>query len=81
MVCIVQRLLHAPKKSDDSQKHKIFWTRCTIHNKVYNVIIDHGISKNIVYTALVKTLNVKIEKHPSPYKIAWIKKGSKVQVL
>ena len=81
MVCIVQRLLLTPKKPDDSQQHKIFQTRCTICNKVCNVIIDGGNSKNVVSKALVKALNLKTEKHPSPYKIAWIKKGPKVQAL
>ena len=45
------------------------------------MIIDSGSSKNVVSKALVKILNLKTEKHPSPYKIAWIKKGPKVQVL
>ena len=81
VVCIVQQLLLTPKKLDDFQGHKIFWTQCTIRNKVYNMIIDSGNSKNVVSKALVKAINLKTEKHPSPYKIAWIKKGSKVQVL
>ena len=62
--------LLTPKKLDNSQRHKIFWTLCTIRNKVCNVIIDGGSSENVVSKALVKTLNLKTEKHPSPYKIA-----------
>ncbi|PON83156.1 Zinc finger, CCHC-type [Trema orientale] len=81
VACIIQRLLFTPKKLDDSQRHKIFQTRSTIRNKVCNVIIDSGSSENVVSKALVKTLNLKNEKHPSPYKIAWIKKGPEVQVL
>ena len=46
-----------------------------------NVIIDNGSSENVVSKALVKALNLKTEKHPSLYKIAWIKKDPKVQVL
>ena len=45
------------------------------------MIIDSGSSENIVSKVLVKTLNLKIEKHPSLYKIAWIMKGPVVQVL
>ena len=45
------------------------------------MIIDYDNSENVVSKALVKTLNLKIEKHPSWYKIAWIKKGQEVQVL
>ena len=55
-----------PKKSDDSQRHKIFWTQCTIRNIVCNVIIDSGNSENVVSKALVKALNLKTDKHPSP---------------
>ena len=45
------------------------------------MIIGSGSSENIVSKALVKSLNLNTEKHPSLCKIAWIKKGSKVQVL
>ena len=56
VVCAVQRLLLTPKKSDNSQQHKIFRTRCTIHNRVSNVIIDKGSNENVVSKALVKVL-------------------------
>ena len=45
------------------------------------MIIDSGSSKNVVSKALVKALNLKTEKHPSLYTIAWIKKGLEVEVL
>ena len=45
------------------------------------MIIDSGSSENVVSKALVKALYLKTKKHPSPYKIAWIKKGLEVQVL
>ena len=43
--------------------------------------VDSDSSENVVSKALVNALNLKTKKHPSPYKIAWIKKGPKVQVL
>ena len=45
------------------------------------MIIDSNSSENVVSKALVKILNLKTEKYPSPYKITWIKKDPKVQVL
>ena len=44
------------------------------------MIIDSGSVKNIVSKSLVAKLGLKIEKHPSPYKIGWIKKGTKTLV-
>lgn len=44
------------------------------------MIIDSGSSENVVSKALVKALNLKTERRPSPYKITWIKKGPKVQM-
>ena len=45
------------------------------------MIIDSGSSENVVSKALVKTINLKTEKQPSPCKIAWIKKGLEIQAL
>ncbi|KAJ4707018.1 RNA-directed DNA polymerase [Melia azedarach] len=78
--CIVQKLLLAPKKEEETQQNKIFRTRGTIKNKVCKVIIDSGSSKNIVSKALVNAVNLPTEKHPSPYKIGWIKKGTETRI-
>jgi hypothetical protein len=47
---------------------------------VCNLIVDSGSCENIVYRGLVAALQLKIEKHPSPYKISWIKKGVETKV-
>ena len=78
--CVVRRLLFTPKKDKSSQLHSIFRSRCTIKKKVCNVIVDSGISENIVSRALVKALKLATEKHPSPYKIGWTKKGAEACV-
>ena len=41
------------------------------------MIIDCGIVENITSKSLVIKLGLKTEKHPSPYKIGWIKKGTR----
>ena len=45
---VLQKLLLAPKKEEESQRNKIFKTRCTVNGKVCDVIIDTDSSGNIV---------------------------------
>ena len=77
--CVVQRLLFTPNKEKCSQCHSIFRTRCTIKQKVCNVIVDSGSGENIVSGALVKALKLATEKHTSLYKIGWIKNGGEAR--
>ena len=42
-----------------------------------DVIIDNGSCENFVSEAMVKALNMPIVKHPSPYKLGWIRKGTR----
>lgn len=53
--CVIQRLLLTPKE-EETQRHNIFKTRCTINQKVCNLIIDSGSCENIVSKALVTAL-------------------------
>lgn len=41
---------------------------------------DSDSYENIVSNALVIALELKIDKHPCPYKISWIQKGAKTRV-
>ena len=62
------------------QRNKIFRARCTISMRVYDLIIDSGSVENIALKSLVSKLGLKTEKHLSPYKISWIKKGTETLV-
>ena len=44
------------------------------------MIIDSGSVENITSKSLVTKLGLKTEKHSSPYKIGWIKKGTETLV-
>ena len=44
------------------------------------MIIDSGSVENIASKSLVSKLGLKTEKHPSPYKIGWIKKGTETLI-
>lgn len=48
--------------------------------KVCDVIIDSSSSENIVSTNMVTKLGLKTKKHPSPYKIGWIRRGVETKV-
>ncbi|XP_020258949.1 uncharacterized protein LOC109835386 [Asparagus officinalis] len=54
--------------------------RCTVKQKIYDVIIDSESSENIISRCMAEKLGLKMEKHPAPYKIGWIRKGNNVQV-
>lgn len=50
---IVRILICAPKKEEDSQHHIIFKTMCIVNNKICDVIIDSGSSKNIISSVVI----------------------------
>ena len=72
---VIQRLLLTPRVKYGDQRNEIFRARCTINKRVCDLIINSGSVKNIASKNLVTKLGLKTEKHPSPYKIGWIKKG------
>lgn len=44
------------------------------------MIVDGGSGENFGSKAMVRKLGLKTEKHPSPYKIGWVKRGTETQV-
>ena len=72
---VIQRLLLTPRVEYGDQQNEIFRARCTISKRICDLIIDSGSVENIASKSLVTKLGLKTEKHPSPYKIGWIKKG------
>ena len=44
-------------------------------------MIDAGSCENIISAEAVQILRIVIEKHPNPYKLAWLKQKSEVAVL
>ncbi|CAA6657068.1 unnamed protein product [Spirodela intermedia] len=61
--------------------HNIFITKCTIDEKVCDVIIDSDNSENIISSLMVQKLGLKTEKHQHLYKIEWIKKNYETRVI
>ena len=70
-----------PKIPEDSWLHNsLFHSTCTINGKVYRFIIDLGSCENVIPDEFIRKLALTTEHHPAPYKLAWLKQGSKVQV-
>jgi hypothetical protein len=64
----------------DRQWHNLFHSTCTIEGKVCKLIIDGGCCKNVVEGKAVQKLALDTEKHPTPYRLEWLKKGNEVIV-
>ena len=77
---VIQRLLLTPRVEYGDQRNEIFRARCTISKRVCDLIIDSGSVKNITSKSLVTKVRLKTEKHPSLYKIGWIKKSRETLV-
>ena len=77
---VIRRLMYTPKKDGSIQQHNIFKTRCTVNQRVCDLIIDSGSSKNIVSKTMMDKLQLPTQSHPFPYCIGWIKNVSKTKV-
>ncbi|XP_028553218.1 uncharacterized protein LOC114580290 [Dendrobium catenatum] len=80
LICVLEKVLLAPRQRTISQRHAIFKTRCTIGGKVCDLMIDSGCTENIVARSVVQALQLKTTKNSNPYKIGWVKKGMEIMV-
>jgi hypothetical protein len=62
------------------QRNSFFRTTCKTKEKVYKVIIDSGITDNLVSTKMVEKLELETTTHLKPYKVSWLHKGHQVMV-
>ncbi|KAE8655337.1 putative Serine-threonine protein kinase, plant-type [Hibiscus syriacus] len=79
---VVRKSLLTPKgdSGDDWLRTNIFHTICTVADKVCKMIIDSGSCENVVSEEVVQKLQLKTDRHPKPYKLSWLNKGSEVIV-
>ncbi|XP_020678608.1 uncharacterized protein LOC110096825 [Dendrobium catenatum] len=80
LVCVLHKLLLAPRNPNASQRNALFHTRCTIQGKVCDLLIDSGCTENVISHSIVQALQLKTTRNPQPYKISWIKKAMDVMV-
>ncbi|KAI0507593.1 hypothetical protein KFK09_013719 [Dendrobium nobile] len=72
---VMEKMLLVPRTPVETQRHKLFRTKCTISDKVCDLIIDSGCTENIISKSAVQALQIKTTKNPNPFKIGWVKKG------
>ncbi|KAI9180702.1 hypothetical protein LWI28_007365 [Acer negundo] len=78
---MVRRSCLAPRTDEENWlRNHIFQSTCTILGKVCRFVIDVRSCENIVSAEAVRKLGVKTEKHPRPYRLAWLQKGREVTV-
>ena len=70
----------APKQEEDIQQHQLFYTRCTVGRRVFNLVIDSESIENIIGRQVVNQLQIPVEQHPNPYTIGWIKATKRIDV-
>lgn len=70
---VIKHLLHTSNIS-------IFKIRCTVNERVCDLIIDDGNYKNRVSKIVVDKLRLKTHKHPSLYHIRWVKDVGETKV-
>jgi hypothetical protein len=78
----VHKVLLKPEKEveNTAQRCRLFRTTCKTKGWKCKVIVDSGSTDNLVSTEMVEKLELKTNRHPSPYKVSWLQKGHQVCV-
>jgi hypothetical protein len=63
-----------------AQRNNLFRAACKIKDRVCKVIVDSGITDNLISTEMVENLELETIIHPSPYSVSWLQKGHQVNV-
>jgi hypothetical protein len=79
---MMQKFLLTPEKEVESsvQRNILFGTACKTKDGVCKVIVDSGITDNLVSTEMVENLELETINHRSPYRVSWLQKGHQVNV-
>ena len=82
--CVINRVLTGTKKEIQANpewlRTSIFHTRMEHKDHALNVIIDNGRGINVISKTTVSCLGLKMEKHPSPYRINWVNDTNSILV-
>ena len=71
-VGVVRFVLSTTVDNDHWKRTSIFHTVIQSGDKKCKLVIDGGSSMNVVSKDVVKLLNLKVESHPNPFRVAWV---------
>ena len=71
-VSVVRSVLSTTVDNDHWKRTSIFHTVIQSGDKKCKIVIDGGSSMNVVSKDAVKSLNLKVEPHPNPFRVAWV---------
>ena len=71
-VGVVRCVLSIIVDNDYWKRTSIFHTVIQSGDKKCNLVIYEGSSMNVVSKDVVKLLNLKVEPHPNPFRVAWV---------
>ena len=78
---VLKRVLHTQDTPyDKAQREMLFLSRCTIQDKVCNLIIDGGSCTNVASNILIEKRGIPTIPHPKPYSLKWLNDGSNIKV-
>ncbi|XP_024009254.1 uncharacterized protein LOC112084365 [Eutrema salsugineum] len=78
---VTRRVLSVQVKPEETvQRENLFHTRCTIKNKVCNLVIDGGSCTNVASKFMVDKLGLEKTKHMQPYKLQWLNDATELKV-
>ena len=71
-VGVVRCVLSTTVDNDHWKPTSIFHTVIQSGDKKCKLVIDVGSSMNVVSKDAIKLLNLKVEPHPNPFRVAWV---------
>ena len=79
---VIQKTLLTPKapKKDNWLRTSVFHATCIVRDCKCHVMVDSRSCENVVSQDGIDKLKLPCEKHPTPYKLSWFKKGNEVIV-
>ncbi|XP_021759479.1 uncharacterized protein LOC110724369 [Chenopodium quinoa] len=72
--------MHVEVEKTPIQRENVFLTKCKVNEDVCDLIVDSGSEANVVSSDLVKKLDLKTTRHPTPYKLSWLDKSKSTGV-